>query len=266
MIRQYQRSSFHFWTLSQLKETYEEIGCSTKVKDKRIKENWIEAILAHQSAQVELVDAAEFASSPPKITCTDCPLFKPFNDGTGRGLCCGVADTSLVVREHHTQTQDCLNLIDEQAQQIVEFEAPKFEKKVIHTFYKQADAWHLADAAYFEKLAELNSLYPLGELVGGVHDSEQTQALSIAPEIEVDSDIDPDFGELYRVWYSYHLLGTFYQAADGKWIAQPCDTENRPSCNTAAEAQLLIVAMSGLLVADTADDVIDLIDEPVAAA
>ena len=104
----------------------------------------------------------------------------------------------------------------------------------------------------------------------------ETQAQAIAPEIEVDSDIDPEFGELYRIWYSYHLLGTFYQASDGKWIAQPCDSaaafggnlppktclDDRPRCNTAAEAQLLIVAMSGLLVADAEEDAVDLLDKP----
>lgn len=48
-------------------------------------------------------------------TCADCPLFKPFDDGTGRGLCYGVANTSLVVRQHHALTQDCQHLIDEQS-------------------------------------------------------------------------------------------------------------------------------------------------------
>ncbi len=552
MLQQYSRRDLRFQTLSQLKETYEEIGCSTKVADKRIKENWVKVILAHQSAQVEIVKPSfsyfhtidgsyvmsligkngigaslalkyarndhgevelgetryfvelivstyeyrflaccdnlviakawaeaylwgnplpstthaetEEAVVDPPIRCASCPLFKPFSDGTGRGLCCGVADTSLVVREHHKQAQDCLNLIEEQEQLFVEVESsaptPKFEKQIVHTFYKQIGAWRITtDTTYFEKLVELNSLYPLGELVGGVHDSEQqfvayvsvgkhqnianaetaidehntndaalipgyqecvdqgiqfkqrigsetetvywyavanhcynnpdrsyktscfeklenavkaavdylgkcgidvaemkqqlidrkkaslkaenastavdqappvqsgsltfkkaasatrektvyevfraldslgivvrdenggwynsnsndsithatpyeaASALmqpnlstivadAVMPEIEVDSDIDADFGVLYRVWYSYHLLGTFYQDVSGKWIAQPCDTEDRPRCNTASEAQLIIVAMSGLLVADTADDVVELQDLP----
>ncbi len=62
------------------------------------------------------------------------------------------------------------------------------------------------------------------------------------PSVEVDSDIDADFGVLYRVWAKRTLLGTFYRAADDKWVAMPCDSEERPRCNTAAEAQLFIVS------------------------
>lgn len=54
-----------------------------------------------------------------------------------------------------------------------------------------------------------------------VNDDEQTiaqaelnahieaQAQEIAPEIEIDSTLDSDFGTLYRVWHGSHLLGTF---------------------------------------------------------
>jgi hypothetical protein len=37
----------------------------------------------------------------------------------------------------------------------------------------------------------------------------------IATEIEIDS-VPDELGELYRVWNSYHLLGTFYQNLKGK--------------------------------------------------
>ena len=68
---------------------------------------------------------------------------------------------------------------------------------------------------------------------------------TISPEIEIDSDCDPDFGVLYRVWggsIGIKMLGTFYHAAaDEKWVAQPTHSSERPRCNTAAEAQLFIV-------------------------
>ena len=85
-----------------------------------------------------------------------------------------------------------------------------------------------------------------------------------SPEIEIDSDIDADFGVLYRVWNSRTLLGTFYQAADDKWVAQPLNSDDRPHCDTAVHAQLLIVALAGLLVADSTDEVeaVDLLDKP----
>jgi len=86
-----------------------------------------------------------------------------------------------------------------------------------------------------------------------------------ASEFEIDADYDPDFGTLYRVWggsIGINLLGTFYRATDEKWIAQPCNSKDKPRCNTAEEAQLLIMAMSGSLVADSPKDFIDLLDKP----
>lgn len=71
------------------------------------------------------------------------------------------------------------------------------------------------------------------------------------PEIEIDSVTD-DFGELYRVWNSHHLLGTFYQNLEGKWIAQPFNSDERPRCETPELAQFFIIAVNGLLVADVA--------------
>ncbi|KYC42582.1 hypothetical protein WA1_18960 [Scytonema hofmannii PCC 7110] len=72
----------------------------------------------------------------------------------------------------------------------------------------------------------------------------EVQSETIAPEqpIEIDSDYDPRFGTMYRVWHSFHLLGTFYQDLDGKWIAQPCNSEFRPRLNTPDQAQLVIIA------------------------
>ena len=73
----------------------------------------------------------------------------------------------------------------------------------------------------------------------------------VAPEIEIDS-VPDDLGELYRVWNSFHLLGTFYQNLEGKWVTQPCNSDKRHCCDTSEEAQLLIIAVNGLLVADVA--------------
>ena len=93
----------------------------------------------------------------------------------------------------------------------------------------------------------------------------EAQAQVAAPEIEIDSDIDSTWGTLYRVWHSYHLLGTFYSSIDGSWVVQSSYTDEKPRCSTAAEAQLLIVAIAGLLVADTATeetDIDQLLDKP----
>ncbi|MDF5729972.1 MAG: hypothetical protein PUP92_18650, partial [Rhizonema sp. PD38] len=78
---------------------------------------------------------------------------------------------------------------------------------------------------------------------------DHAQIESFSDDIEVDSVCDPDFGLMYRVWKSWELLGTFYHALDGKWVTQPCDSDARPRCETANHAQLLILAIAGLLVA-----------------
>ncbi|MEI2582579.1 hypothetical protein [Scytonema sp. PRP1] len=82
----------------------------------------------------------------------------------------------------------------------------------------------------------------------------EQKADPVAPEFEIDS-IPDDFGELYRVWYGSRLLGTFYQNLEGKWIAQACNRDERVCCETPDAAQLLIIAVSGLLVADVAQQV-----------
>ncbi|WP_339373692.1 hypothetical protein [Anabaena sp. CA = ATCC 33047] len=73
----------------------------------------------------------------------------------------------------------------------------------------------------------------------------------IAPEIEIDS-VSEVFGELYRVWNGSQLLGTFYQNLEGQWIAQPCNSDDKLRCDTPLAAQIIIVAVNGLLVADAA--------------
>ena len=81
----------------------------------------------------------------------------------------------------------------------------------------------------------------------------EQQAQDIAPEFEIDSVDDADFGALYRVWFGMKLLGTFYRAdADGRWVAQPFNCNARPRCETAEQAQLIIIALNGLLVVDAA--------------
>ncbi|MGI8501062.1 MAG: hypothetical protein ACR2LR_07965 [Hassallia sp.] len=82
----------------------------------------------------------------------------------------------------------------------------------------------------------------------------EQKADAVAPEIEIDS-VPDDIGELYRVWNGFQLLGTFYQNLEGKWIAQPCDRDERLCCETPDAAQLLIIAVSGLLIADVAQQV-----------
>ncbi|MFN6572425.1 hypothetical protein [Dendronalium sp. ChiSLP03b] len=75
---------------------------------------------------------------------------------------------------------------------------------------------------------------------------------NLAPDFEIDSIEDGDFGTLYRLWKSYHFLGSFYQNLDGKWIAQPANSDCKLECDTEYQAQLVILAMLGLVVPSAA--------------
>ena len=382
MLQQYKDSDLKFQTLSWLKKIYAAVGCTTEVADKRRRQDWQQAILTHQSAQIVKVVVAEIAPSTeqsaecqdlleqlahiryafedsgdacinyengelwltakpesdlhvfwemkleggwkseselveeilslaeaqnnqptqtggvscgtaateslPK-TCSTCPRFQPFNDGSGRGLCCGVADSSLVVREHHQQTQDCLHMIEEQQDTtaavvaetpVVQSGSLIFKKvmsddpeKTVYEVFRGVDSLGIIVRNETDDCCSSNdptnnhaTPYEAAAALLPNSSTNLTKPTNVAdavmPEIEVDSDIDAEFGTLYRVWYSYYLLGTFYHAADDKWIAQPCDTEDRPRCNSALEAQLIIVAMTGLLIADTSEDAVELLDKP----
>ena len=77
-------------------------------------------------------------------------------------------------------------------------------------------------------------------------------AKPIAP-FEIDAVEDGDFGTLYRLWQGWNLLGTFYLSnVDGKWVAQSSFSTARSRCDTAEQAQLLIITVSWLLMADAA--------------
>ena len=76
----------------------------------------------------------------------------------------------------------------------------------------------------------------------------EQQAQEIAPEIEIDGVESEDFGTVYRVWNSYHFLGSFYQNHQGKWVVEPANTDCRQECDTEYQAQLVILAIQGLVV------------------
>jgi hypothetical protein len=65
----------------------------------------------------------------------------------------------------------------------------------------------------------------------------------ILPSYEIDGILDADFGNLYRVWRSCYLLGTFYQALDGRWVAKSVKATINGSFSTEIQAILILVAI-----------------------
>jgi hypothetical protein len=66
---------------------------------------------------------------------------------------------------------------------------------------------------------------------------------------EVDTVHSSDFGTMYRLWQGWNLLGTFYYSdKDNTWVTQPSCSNRESHCDSPDQAQMLIVAVSGLLV------------------
>ncbi len=93
--------------------------------------------------------------------------------------------------------------------------------------------------------------------------TESTADLPV-PIIKIDSSPDDDFGTLYRVWRDSHFLGSYYQSVNNSWIIQFNTSDCQISqTKTEAEAQVLLTAIAGLLVADsTSADIDQLLDKP----
>jgi hypothetical protein len=84
-----------------------------------------------------------------------------------------------------------------------------------------------------------NDIYRQAQLIAP--DFTDIKIKAAIAKTEIDS-IPDMFGALYRVWDGMKLLGTFYENLEGKWIAQPCNRDFRPTLNTSDQAHLIVVA------------------------
>ena len=294
MLQQFTRRELQFQTLKNVKEIYLNINCNVEVADKRAKDNWVEAILRHQSAQIELVAVAEIKIDEQAVA--------------QKELETHIIDQAETVAPEITTVE--ISFYDHEVyalgKQIAsithdpdDFQTQRWVVMVGETEVHRADAWAKCHSyiTWHYKQGTLPTALPVATesscLGGEIHhlEMEPSEVIELtgyklnhgdamSPDvIEIDSDYDPDFGTLYRVWggsVGINLLGTFYQAAAEKWVAQPCDSDDRPRCNTPAEAQLLIVAaafgsqltnitclaLAGLRASDSGDYAVDLLDKP----
>ncbi len=162
-------------------------------------------------------------------TCATCPNFKPRNDGTDKGWCCLF---DHYARESHSMTGDCINTMQASFESVLApvpstslvvqsgsltFKSANPTKTVYEVFCgvnslglvikSECGCWYNSDSDdYADSYAT-----PYEAAAALLNPNLPTITIdAVIPEIEVDSDIDAEFGELYRVWYSYYLLGTFY--------------------------------------------------------
>ncbi|MDF5724355.1 MAG: hypothetical protein PUP91_28610 [Rhizonema sp. PD37] len=307
-------SDLNIKSVGQLKDVYGQIGCTQVIADKRVKANWLEAILTHQSAQVtkswgwiptklkldDSLRSNKKLPQSPTIVQSGSLIFKPvecasaksayevWNGEINYGVIKMLVDGLWVhayapTTKYGTPYQSAAALVE--AVQIREARSLDIqvlehwdEKFVVRNNQNGCETrrreYSPRAAAFGGKLPPKTCLQISRYYVvqpnhpepkehcecGDCHYRavvckhqiavvDHAQIESLRDDIEVDSISDPDFGLMYRVWKSWELLGTFYHALDGKWVAQPCDSDTRPRCETANHAQLLILAIAGLLVA-----------------
>jgi hypothetical protein len=99
---------------------------------------------------------------------------------------------------------------------------------------------------HFAKLAHKQTT----DCVNTIRDEEavtqnelEQQPQELAPEFEIDSEKDADFGELFRLWKGWQFAGSFYKALDGKWVIQPVKAEIRGRFSTDTQAILVLIAI-----------------------
>ncbi|MDF5720228.1 MAG: hypothetical protein PUP91_07030 [Rhizonema sp. PD37] len=290
-------SDLNIKSVGQLKDVYSQIGCTQVITDKRVKANWVDAILTHQSAQV----TQSWGCMPTKLKLDDSPrtkgrlcpnnelpqipaivqsgslIFKPiecadaksayevWNGEVNYGVIKMLVDGLWVhayapTTKYGTPYQSAAALVEavqiRQAKsldiQVLEHWEDKFVVRnnqngchyVVQPKHPEPKERCECGDCHYRAIVCKHQIAVV----------DHAQIESLRDDIEVDSVSDPDFGLMYRVWKSWELLGTFYHALDGKWVAQPSDSDARPRCETADQAQLLILAIAGLLVAGEVED------------
>ncbi|MDF5722178.1 MAG: hypothetical protein PUP91_17160 [Rhizonema sp. PD37] len=292
-------SDLNIKSVGQLKHVYSQIGCTQVITDKRVKANWVEAILTHQSAQVtkswgwvptklKLDDSLCSNKELPQIPAivqSGSLIFKPVECADAKSayeVSCGEINYGVIkmlldglwvhayapTTKYGTPYQSAAALVEavqvREAKsldiQVLEHWGENFvvrnnqngcETRRREYSPRQISRHYVVQPNHPEPKERCecgDCHYRAAVCKHQIAVIDHAQIESLSDDIEVDSVSDADFGLMYRVWKSWELLGTFYHALDGKWVAQPCESDARPRCETANHAQLLILALAGLLV------------------
>ncbi len=239
-------------SVAQLKDAYNQIGCTEVITDKRVKANWVSALLAHQSAQIELVAVAEIKADEQVVAQKELETHI-----TDQAETVAPEITTVEISFYDHEVYALGKQIASITHDPDDFQTQRWLVMVGETEVHRTDAWAKCHSyiCWHYKQGSLPAATK-SRVVGGARyhlemepscafellDCKLDRGDAVVPDvIEIDSVIDADFGSLYRIWDSRTLLGTFYQSADNKWVAQPTHSLLRPRCNTAASASLFIV-------------------------
>ncbi len=89
----------------------------------------------------------------------------------------------------------------------------------------------------------------------------QPTQIELATELKKDGAEDTDFGTLYRLCKNSHFVGSFYQALDGKWVAQLSSGQVNGKFDTEEQVILAIIAATSTDVFASKPDIDSLLDK-----
>lgn len=100
---------------------------------------------------------------------------------------------------------------------------------------------HFVRSTHEETQDCVNTIYD--EQEEEINQEISQQSLELVPEYEIDSVKHAEYGEVFRLWKRWELVGSFYQSLSGKWIALSMKAEINGRFNTDTQAILILIAI-----------------------
>lgn len=70
----------------------------------------------------------------------------------------------------------------------------------------------------------------------------QSEVEELPEPYEIDSEVSTK-GEVFRLWKGWQFAGSFYEARDGKWVAEPIQATINGKFSTSTQAILVLIAI-----------------------
>jgi hypothetical protein len=209
-------------SISDLKTIYTQLGCTLEVADKRIKASWVQAIVNHQSTQIQAVaqaeldvyieqQAQEIVPEQVEFICID-GFYNYEAQAGGEVIATITHDTDDFV------TQRWVVMVGQ----------AEVHRADTQTKCESYIRWHYKNGTLpsFEQQEQQPD-------IGNAVIAQRSESCDQA---EIDAVPDSDFGNLYRVWQGTRILGTFYESMSGDWVARSSGSTESWYCSSPEDA------------------------------
>lgn len=71
----------------------------------------------------------------------------------------------------------------------------------------------------------------------------QSEVEELPEPYEIDSEERANGRQVFRLWKGWQFAGSFYEARDGKWVAEPTQATINGKFNTSTQAILVLIAI-----------------------